>query len=78
MSGNDWQLIVVVTALAAAAAHLVTRGIRRTWRSGARSGAGSCSACGSCSPGTGKPGGAPNGFVPLDTLRTSANNVGSE
>ncbi|HEY3968192.1 MAG TPA: hypothetical protein VGM05_26755 [Planctomycetaceae bacterium] len=68
MSGINWQLIVVVLALGAAAAHLAHRGIR-VWRSGQKSRTGACGSCRSCSSESRSATANATGFVPLETLR---------
>jgi hypothetical protein len=68
----DWQFVIVILTLAAAASYLVRRGIK-TFRAGRHdaSGAGACGSCGSCDAAKNVPGDLTGGFVPLEELRKS-------
>ena len=68
----DWQLIVVILALAGAASYVVRRGMK-TFRSRRQSaaGAGSCGSCGSCSSSAKPSGNSTTGFVPLEDLTSN-------
>ena len=65
----DWQLIVVILALAGAASYVVRRGMNTFLsRRQSAAGAGSCGSCGSCSSSTKPTGNSTTGFVPLENL----------
>jgi|GEM_PF-6599699 len=65
----DWQLIVVMLIVAAAATYLVRRGLT-TFRSSSQraSGPGSCGTCGSCNSVEQASGNSRAGFVPIENL----------
>jgi hypothetical protein len=69
MPNFDWQLIVVMLTLAAAAGYVVRRCLK-TFRSSRQTttGGGSCGSCGSCSAGERPAGNSTTGFVPLEDL----------
>ena len=69
----DWQFIVVIVALAAAAWYVVCRGLG-TFRS-RRQKAGkaeACGSCGACGSGETPSGGLTSGFVPLEDLAANS------
>ena len=68
----DWQLIVVMLAMAGAVSYLVRRGIK-TFRSSGQnaSGAGSCGSCGSCDSAAKIAGNSTTSFVPLEDLTSN-------
>jgi hypothetical protein len=66
MPNFDWQLIVALLAVAAAAAFLVRRALRLL-QSGRQPGH-ACGSCGVCPTDSPSSAAAPSSFVPLETL----------
>ena len=66
----DWQLIVALLAVAAAASFLVRRALSLL-QSGDKAG-GACGSCGSCSTKTSA--GSPTPFIPLESLSLRLDN----
>ncbi len=66
MPNLDWQLIVALLAVAAAAAFLIRRALRLL-RSSRESGR-ACGSCGGCPTDSPSSAAAPSSFVPLESL----------
>jgi hypothetical protein len=66
MPNFDWQLIVALLAVAAAAAFLVRRALSLL-QSGGKAG-GACGTCGACPSGTKSSTHASESFIPLESL----------